>query len=315
MVKGIAYALGACLVWGLNFIVPQFLEGFSSIEISLGCYFFYGVISLFILLNDYFQGRGRFKWSIWYKASYFSLISTIVYYTCVVLALRFATPAICALILGISPIVIAFYGNWKHKECRFRSLIFPALLILLGLVVINVPQFSTSDSPSTYLLGLFCAFLGLLSWGWYVVENSRFLKDNPTVASSDWSTLVGVATLFWVLLGGAIIALFFTEQMPLEKYQTFDTLTKNYLIGCAILGVICTWVAAYLWNRASLKLPLSLLGQLAIFETIFGLVYVYTLDQRLPTHTEYLGITLFLGAVGYGIRLTAQKSTFYSQAT
>jgi drug/metabolite transporter (DMT)-like permease len=213
----------------------------------------------------------------------------------------------------VSPIIIAFYGNWKRKECRFRSLILPATLILLGSIVINAPQFSNSTSPSSYLLGLFSAFLGLLAWGWYVVENSHFLRDNPSVASGDWSTLVGVATLVWVAIGGVILALFFQDALELDKYLTFSDATRNYLIGCAILGVICTWVAAFLWNRASLNVPLALLGQLAIFETIFGLVYVYTLDQRLPTHTEYLGITLFLGAVAYGIRLT-QKPTYMTES-
>lgn len=307
MIKGIAYALGACLVWGLIFVVPQFLDGFSSIEISLGCYFFYGVISFVIYLYEWFQKSARFSWSTWYKASYFSLISTIIYYTSVVLALRFATPAISALILGISPIGIAFYGNSKKKEVRNRRLILPALLILLGLVVINAPLMTQSDSPSSYLLGLFCGFIGLLSWVWYVVENSHFLKENPTISPGDWSTLVGVATLFWVVLGGLILAFFFSEDINMHKYYNFDLPTVKFLIGCTILGVLCTWLAAYFWNQASMKLPISLLGQLAVFETIFGLIYVYTIDQRLPTHIEYLGISLFLSAVAVGIKQSSQK--------
>jgi drug/metabolite transporter (DMT)-like permease len=140
MFKGITFALSACFIWGLIFIVPQFMTGFTSIEVALGRYFLYGIISSLIFCKDKFQGACSYGKDIWIKALYFSLISTIGYYTSVVLALRYSTPAVCALILGISPISIAFYGNWKQKETTFRSLIFPSLLILIGLVIINIPH-------------------------------------------------------------------------------------------------------------------------------------------------------------------------------
>lgn len=307
MVKGIAYALGACLAWGLIYVIPQFLEGFSSIEITLGCYLFYGLISVLLFFYDRSVGKGRFSWAIWYKASYFSLVCTIAYYTFIVLALRFATPAICALTLGVSPIAIAFYGNWKKKECRYRSLILPTILIAVGHLTINIPQLNAGESPSTYLLGLFCAFIALVCWAWYAIENAQFLKENPQIASGDWSTLIGVTTLFWVFMGAIVIALFFSDLVVLEKYCSLDIAVLKFFIGCAVLGLVCTWLAAFLWNSASVSLPISLLGQLAVFETIFGLVYVYTLDGRLPSISEYVGISLFLTAVAYGIHASSRR--------
>jgi len=32
--KGIFFVLAACFIWGLIFVIPQFMEGFSSIEIA-----------------------------------------------------------------------------------------------------------------------------------------------------------------------------------------------------------------------------------------------------------------------------------------
>lgn len=305
MLQGIAYALGACLVWGMIFVIPQFLDGFTSIEITFGCYLFYGFISLLFFFID----KKQYTLSIWIKALYFSFISAIVYYTCVVLALRYAPPSICALTLGTTPIAIAFYGNWKKKECRFRSLLFPAFLIILGLVIINVPKIQEGNFPSQYFLGLALCSVGLMAWCWYVVENSRFLKDNSHIASTDWATLIGVATLFWVLLGSLVILLFFHHCFDFTKYFDSSYNLFSYFVGTAILGLGCTWLAGFLWNRASLKLPISLLGQLAVFETIFGLVYVYTVDQRLPTYNEGIGISLFLSAVAYGIRNSNKNFT------
>jgi drug/metabolite transporter (DMT)-like permease len=307
MFKGVAFALGACLVWGLLFVVPQFMTGFSSIEVALGCYLLYGTISALIFLRKKTKGKCNHSRNIWLKAVYFSLISTICYYTFVVLALRYSSPVICTLILGTSPITIAFYGNWLHKETRNRSLIIPSLLILVGLMIINIPHLEASASTSGYMLGLVFSFLALLAWSWYVVANFQFLKNHPNVGSSDWSTLVGVTTLFWVLIFATILIIFFGSQLQLEKYYTFNDELKRFLIGSAILGLLCSWLGAFFWNKANLHLPVALVGQLAVFETIFGVIFVYIVSQSTPTFVESIGIMILLSAIVYGIIKFAKK--------
>ena len=50
----------------------------------------------------------------------------------------------------------------------------------------------------------------------------------------------------------------------------------------------------------------SFAGQLTILETVFGLILIYILEQRLPPVVESIGIVLFLAAIIYGIRQSAQ---------
>lgn len=290
MIKGIVYALAACLIWGLIFVVPGFMTAFSSLEVALGRYTVYGIISLLI----FFRAKCRYPLSIWIKALFFSLMSTMAYYLFLVLALRYANPAICALILGVSPITIAFYGNWKEREIPFKSLIIPSILILVGLVIINIPHFEGGGLSSSYVFGLGCCLISLIAWSWYVVANSRFLNTHPEVSSSDWSTLIGVASIVWV----AIFALIFKNQIDISPRPEW----KSFIIGSAILGLLCSWVGAFLWNRASLYLPVSLAGQLTIFETVFGVIFVYILAGHLPPMMESIGIVVLLLAVVYGIR-------------
>lgn len=303
--KGTAYALGACFIWGLIFIVPLYMEGFTTIEIALGRYLTYGMISLVILLRTYFQGTYSYPLGIWVKAIGFSFACTMNYYIFVILSVRYSTPAICALILGIAPISIAFYGNWRHKECSYQSLIMPSLLVLLGLIVINAPYIIETPAASTHLLGVFCALWALMAWSWYVVENSAFLKKNPEIDSGNWSTLIGVSTLFWVFVLGAVTTVFFEEQLDFNKYIQPGPQLVHFLAGCAVLGFLCSWLGAYLWNKASLYLPVSLAGQLMVFETLFGISFVYGLDQSLPPEIEFLGMTFLLIAIIYGIRVSS----------
>lgn len=294
MLKGVVYALSACLIWGLIFVIPLFMEGFSPIEIALGRYFFYGALSSLIFIRGRWMGAFRFPISTWKKAFAYSFAATIGYYIFFVLSLRFATPAITALILGISPIAIALLGNWKEKEISYKTLIFPSLLLFTGLVIINFPHFTANDSLQLFLLGLICCLGALFSWSWYVVANSRFLKNNPEVPSGDWSTAIGVATLFWVALLGIFWA---CTQTSFEKFSSFTPVLTSFLIGSAALGILCSWVGAFLWNRACLYLSVSAAGQMTIFETIFGLIFVCILEKRLPPKLEFLGICLILSSI------------------
>jgi drug/metabolite transporter (DMT)-like permease len=315
MFWGIVFALCACFIWGLIFVVPQFMTGFTAIEIALGRNLVYGIVSCLIFAKAQWQRSCRYPRSIWLKALYFSIISTIGYYTFLVLALRFSTPAVCALILGISPITIAFYGNWKQKETTFRSLIIPSLLILIGLAIINIPHLEATESLGAYILGLICCCFALTAWSWYVVANARFLKNHSHVRSSDWSTLIGVVTLFWVMLFALILGLFFQDQLHLQKYIIMNDELIHFFCGSAVLGLLCSWLGAFLWNKASLHLPVALSGQLTIFETIFGVLFVYTIQGHFPPLLESIGIVILLLAIIYGIHQFARKKTYNHQLT
>lgn len=302
MFKGISFALAACFIWGFIFIAPQMMAGFNPLEITLGRYSFYGIISAAIFCRSWFQGMRIPSGAIWKKAFLFSFMSTIAYYPAIVAASRYSTPAICALVLGVSPITIAFYGNWKRKEIAFSHLLLPSLLICLGLVMINWPHMTTAVDSSTYILGLCCGFLALSLWSWYVVANSKFLKDHPEISSNDWSTLMGVATLFWVVVVTLFWGVFFQGVLHYEKFCTFDASLMNFILGCGFLGIFCSWVGGFCWNRASFYLPVSLAGQLTIFETIFGVIFVYLFERQLPPLTESGGIAILLIAIVYGIQ-------------
>ncbi len=301
-VKGISYALAACFIWGLIFVVPIFMTDFSPIEVTVGRYAFYGVASLLMLLKGLSAGGLRYPKAIWLRALPVGLMYSFGYYVWIVLALRWSTPAICALVLGIAPITIAFYGNWKEKECTYRSLMLPSVLIVIGLAVLNVPCVLTSECRADYLLGLLCGFIALANWTWYVVSNASFLKKHAYVNGSDWSTLLGVSSLCWTILFLTFSFLLPVEVFDIHKFISWNDSLIPFVAGSAILGLVCAWMGSALWNRASVNLPVSLAGQLTLFETIFGILFFYGVTQSLPSSLDAAGIILLLGAVIYGIR-------------
>lgn len=300
MLKGVLFALSACFIWGLIFVIPEFMQGYSPVEIVVCRYLFYGGISLLFLLKARLKNSCVYPFSVWIKALFLSILSG--YYFWVILGIRYSSPEVCALILGISPITIVFYGNWKEKEGNFKLLIFPSFLIVIGLIIINIPRILMNNFSVEYVIGLICSLISLISWSAYVVLNSRFLKRNSYIAPSDWATIQGVSTLFWVVICSVLWTLSFGAELDLQKYFNWNYDAISFFAGCAILGLLCSWFGGVLWNKATVCLPVSIAGQLMIFETIFGISFVYILTQEAPNLMECAGMILLLGSVIYGIR-------------
>lgn len=300
MLFGIFLALAACFIWGLIFVIPKMMFGFSAVEVAMGRYFCLGMVSILLMLCSRPLDYLRLPIKFWKTALLFSLIVNIGYYTSLVIALRYSSPSVIALMMGISPITISVFGNFVQKECSYRSLLFPALLITIGLIFVNIPAFDLSInqiSPLKYLLGLLCGFASMAAWTWYVVMNAKFLRQHPDLPSGEWSTIIGVATLFWVILLGGIIFMVYADETTLLKYTTMSDELLLFLVGSLILGLMCSWLGSYLWNRVSHYLPVSFAGQLTIFETIFGLIFVFCIEQRIPAPLEIIGIMIMLAGI------------------
>jgi drug/metabolite transporter (DMT)-like permease len=60
-----------------------------------------------------------------------------------------------------------------------------------------------------------------------------------------------------------------------------------------------------LWNISSRRLPLTLSGQMIVFETLFALAYGFVFDHRLPRPLEIAAIVLLMIGVAWSVRLHA----------
>ena len=70
------------------------------------------------------------------------------------------------------------------------------------------------------------------------------------------------------------------------------------------LGVLVSWVGTVLWNHASGSVPISIAGQIAVVQTIAGLIYNFILSRQIPPLLELLGIALLIGGVLLAIQRT-----------
>ena len=66
---------------------------------------------------------------------------------------------------------------------------------------------------------------------------------------------------------------------------------------CAGVALLSSIVGNGLWNRMSRLLPLTMVGQMILFETLFALLYGFLWDRRGPTLLEGAAVALVLASV------------------
>ena len=70
-------------------------------------------------------------------------------------------------------------------------------------------------------------------------------------------------------------------------------------LSSAVLG---SWFGNRMWNASTRRLPLTLSGQLIVFETLFALLYGFICLQHLPNLLQASAALMLLAGVLWAVR-------------
>ncbi|MGE8393316.1 DMT family transporter [Pseudomonas sp. BIGb0427] len=299
MKRGVAYAGVAGAMWGLVLMVPQLLPEFSPVLLSCARFVLFGLVTL-VLAIPMRKALGRLTLGDLWMIGRLALIGNLLYFICLVAAIQRLGVAPASLIVGVLPLTITLYGRHDSGGVALRQLLLPLGLILAGMLCINLQTFALEPGAvADKLAGVLYALGALVCWTWYAVHNSRYLKQCGHFDSHQWSVLNGVMTGVLSLVLVALLALWQPAQLQVEAAPERWTLFWLYSLGCAVFG---SWLAALLWNAASKRMPVTLSGQLIVFETLFALLYAFIWRQSGPSLLEGLAIVLVIGGVCWSMR-------------
>jgi len=293
---GVTFGVLANMDWGLAFLIPVLLVEFDPAVITVGRYLCYGLVSVALVVAT--RNRLRYPMAIWRSAVQFAIAGHVGYYFFLVQGVVLVGAPVVTIIIGTLPVTVALYGNLRHRDYPYRKLAPSLLLIGCGLVMVNLMEVDWSGAGKHtlggQLLGVGCALLALALWTWYAVANSTFLKANPGITPAEWSTLMGVAALALSAVGALSLFGRHVAEAGANPWRL--------VVGSLVLGLVVSWGGTLLWNRASTLLPVSIAGQLIVFEAVFGLCYVYLAKFRVPPLLELAGIGLVLAGVWIALR-------------
>lgn len=289
---GIGYGMAAGAIWGLVFLAPALLHGFTPLELTTGRYTAYGVLALALLAPRWRAATGALGRREWLGLAGLGLVGNVVYFVLLSSAVQLGGIAITSLVVGFLPVTVTVIGSRDHGAVPLRRLLPSIALCIAGAICIGWQALLPSGyaTGTRALLGLLCACGALAAWTWYAVSNSRWLAHLHEVSAHDWSLLTGVVT------GALALAL-----VPFALLgDTAHHLSGDWLRFGAVsaaLALLASITGNALWNRMSRLLPLTLVGQMILFETLFALVYGFVWEHRLPTTLEALAFVLLVAGV------------------
>lgn len=305
---GVLCGLAAGAFWGMIFVMPRWLAEFSPVELALGRYLAYGLITLVLLmprLSDLLRRLTRDDCRVLLRHA---LAGNIVYYLLLSTGVQLAGVAAASLIIGLLPLSVTLLGRRDHGALPLRQLAWPLALVVAGIACINVDVFThaaAQQAPWTHVaLGMLCAFGALLCWTWYAVDNARFLKRNPHFSGAEWSGLYGLSTGVVALLMALVAYCVGWAGGPGEGGAVRDWLRFWSVISIVALGA--SVIGNQLWNIASRRVPVTLSGQLLLFETLFGLLYGFLYQHQAPRPLELCAIILLIAGMAGSVWLHAR---------
>lgn len=300
--KPMIQAILACFLWGMVFAMPVYLDDFSSMDIILGRFVVYGILSIICFIFFINKNQRKICLKYWKEAASCAIVMNLIYFSSLIYGSRYTSPSIITLIIGTGPITITIFSCLLNKTKKLLHLfILPSAVIFLGLCLISIESIKndiTNLTPSEHVQGFIFGLISLSAWTWYVIYNSKVLRENKEINPVHWTALIGAITFMFTLVG-----LYF--QISLNEAEYFLQFSwengKDFWFGVLVLGIFCSWAAFSLWNMAGSRLHPAISGQVSILETIFGVALIYMAQRQVPSFLEIAGAFCMLSGVSYGL--------------
>lgn len=292
MMAGIASGAGAGALWGLVFLAPALVRGFGPLHLAAGRYLAYGLFAAILIAPRWRDLRGRFGRREWLALAWLSLLGNCLYYVLLASAVQLGGIAMTSLVIGLLPVAVTILGSRDRAAPPLARLLPSLALGVAGVVCIAWQALATAPEASLarQAAGLACAIGALVSWTAFAIGNSHWLARLDHVSAHDWNLLTGVVT-------GAQALLLVPAAAALETAGQSATDWAWLGAACASMALLSSIAGNALWNRASRLLPLTLIGQMILFETLFALLYGFLWEARLPTMLEGFAMLLVVASV------------------
>ncbi|MFT4090508.1 MAG: DMT family transporter, partial [Asticcacaulis sp.] len=197
-----------------------------------------------------------------------------------------------SLVIGFMPVAVTIIGSRDHNAVPLRKLWLSLVFCVAAAVCIGWEGLVKPDAAEAgrKALALCFAVGALASWAGFAVGNSRCLGRLEAISAHQWSLLTGLMTGMQALVLVPVSLVLDNWGLSVGQWGAF--------VGVSVaVALLASIVGNALWNQMSRHLPLTLVGQMILFETLFALIYGFMWEQRWPSLAEALAFGCVVASV------------------
>ena len=293
MSGAIALALAAAAAWALTVVMPLLLPEFPPLLLSCARYGLLGLASFIVAFPALARARHLLTPRDVGRVMALALLGNAGFFVLFTLAIREAGVTLASLIVGLLPITLTLAG----RPANWRSLVLPMGLVTGGTLLMSLEGLIAGPQAvnGSLSLGMLYAVGALASWTLYGTWNARFLQGDRRFDSRLWASLCGIASGVWGLL---LYQLWLVTAPAMPKDARWDLFWTVTLL----VSVIGSVVGGMLWNAASLRLPVAILAQCVVFETLCAVSYGHLLSGTWPGLLEGLSLGLLCAGMLWALQ-------------
>ena len=274
------YLLIASFMWGSSFIATKMAyDMLDPSLVVLGRLILAAVVTLPITWS-YFKNHNVISKVQLIKIIGLGLLTYPVTYLLQVTGLKLIPAVNAVTIIGMEPIIIVLVGLIFFREKT------PLLVFILGIVafigvllVVGKPE---KASGNTALLGVSLVFTSTVVMAFWIRLSQKLLREIDVKIYTALTLQTG--TVF-----GLPFMLFLVESWDIHySFQGIGAI--------AYLGIGCSLLAAWCWNKGLENVSASVSGIFLAMEPVFGVITAILLLNETVNIQAFAGIVMVIGA-------------------
>lgn len=281
----------AVFIWSSAFIAAKVaLTGIGPFSLSL-----FRITIAFAVLFPFALKRGfRFRNLFSNNAFLYGLFGYGGNLVLLTFGLVTCTASISAIIHGLFPVFMIFFGYTMLNEHITRNKILGIIFSVAGVVIASVGDL-TQESTTT-LFGIVLVVASVLTWAYYSVFSKKTAEGTDSFVLSE----ICFGTGFLCILPFALL-----EQV----YTDFSMPGPEALFSLIYLGVMSGALGIVLWNFGLKKIDSGVAGVYFNLMPVIGLVLAFFFRERIAL-LQFAGCILILAGVFICTRAEKESQPF-----
>lgn len=268
------YQIIALLIWSSAFVAAKqaylMFDPFLTIQLRL-------IIAGLIMLPMAIKTFKTLPKSEYQNLLWLTFFNYVIVLLLQFVGLQYTSSSSAVTIIGLEPLMVVFIGHFFFKDPAQPYHWLCGALAFLGVGLLIAGGQSEGDIS---LLGCFLVFLGGLGFSWAIRPTQQFLKRVPTATYTSLSMVLA-----------PFMCLPFTLLFAHNPNIQFN---EKALFGLLYLGVGCSWLAYFIWNKGMNTVSANLSGLLTALEPLFGVLLAIIILKEKISALSWIGIFIIM---------------------